>query len=41
MQHMDIKPNVMQHAPADVMQMVDLALMARITDLTSIKLRVS
>ncbi len=38
MQHMDLKPNVMQLATANVMQMVDLALVARISALSSAKL---
>jgi len=38
MQHMDLKPNVMEHATANVMQMVDMALMARISALSSLKL---
>ena len=35
MQHLDLKPEVMQHAAANVMKMVDTALMARIEALTA------
>ena len=39
MQHLDLKPDVIQHAADNVMQMIDVALVARITSLSSIKLR--
>lgn len=39
MQHLDLKPDVIQHAAENVMQMIDVALVARITTLSSTKLR--
>ena len=39
MQHLDLKPDVIQHAAENVMQMIDVALLARITSLSSTKLR--
>ena len=39
MQHLDLKPDVIQHAAVNVMQMIDAALVARITSLSSTKLR--
>lgn len=39
MQHLDLKPDVIQHAAENVMQMIDVALVARITSLSSTKLR--
>ena len=39
MQHLDLKPDVIQHAAENVIQMIDVALLARITSLSSKKLR--